>query len=414
MTTKSVILIDFDNLFLTLWQLDRETARRFASDPFRWMAQLAESHLALDRRRWLVARCYLNPSGWVQLPEAGERLYFSRFRPDLVRAGFEVIDCPPMTYTGKNAADIRIVIDALDLLGSPCGYEEFVIGSGDSDFAPLLHRLRAQDRRITIISPGYASPAYTSLADRIIGFEGIESILWPEPEQPTESVAPTDATHDAFAAFIRNRYDESTEPLNLSTLSQEALRVVSGARDSDWFGAGSFTRAVRLLNLPNVRLSQHLLWDEVRHAAPPSSESPVGDGSIPEPVMTLVRLLDLPRLRQEDWQPLFAILARYAAEFSFNLTESTRWSRDMLAEDGISVPRMAVSFVVRGAQFGGAPLDSATPPTAKQIGEAFRDGLIERANAAGIVLDAAAERVISAWFGLSQPAPAPQGNDAAG
>ncbi|MBY0284049.1 MAG: hypothetical protein K2W81_08810 [Sphingomonas sp.] len=75
---------------------------------------------------------------------------------------------------------------------------------------------------------------------------------------------------------------------------------------------------------------------------------------------------------------------------------------------------MAVSFVVRGAQFGGAPLDSATPPTAKQIGEAFRDGLIERANAAGIVLDAAAERVISAWLSLSQPEPAPQSNDAAG
>ena len=203
MTTKSVILIDFDNIFLTIGKLDLELALSFGYEPMRWLSLLAGSHLALDMRRWLVARCYLNPSGWVWSPDgSGERLFFSRFRPGLVRAGFEVIDCPTMTQAGKNAADIRIVIDALELLQSHCGYEEFVIGSGDSDFTPLVQKIRAADRHVTLICPGQSSPAYTSLADRLIDFDAIDALVRPAAmviESDTPAAGDGDAAYQAFA-----------------------------------------------------------------------------------------------------------------------------------------------------------------------------------------------------------------------
>ena len=171
MATKTALLIDFDNVFISLWDLDRNAALQFASDPSDWLQVLANTHLNGEPRRWLVARCYLNPAGFVNAADRSERVYFSRFRPGLVRAGFEVIDCPAVTRQGKNAADIRIVLDVLDLLSHRTRFDEFVLASGDADFMPLLQRIRAEDRRITIMSPSYLASAYTAVADRIVDFD---------------------------------------------------------------------------------------------------------------------------------------------------------------------------------------------------------------------------------------------------
>ena len=117
---RSAFYLDFDNVFGGLHQLDPDAAISFGERPAEWLARLRESHLATSSRRWLVLRCYLNPSGWVPLPGATDgkdRLYLSRFRPYLVRAGFEVIDCPPLTARQKNAADLRMALDINDALG---------------------------------------------------------------------------------------------------------------------------------------------------------------------------------------------------------------------------------------------------------------------------------------------------------
>ncbi|MEV6040750.1 NYN domain-containing protein [Nonomuraea sp. NPDC052116] len=94
-------------------------------------------------------------------------LPFYRYRERFVRAGFEVIDCPPYTAM-KNGADIRIVVDALDTLSADPFCQEFMIASGDSDMTPLLHRLRRADRRTLIIAPPDAAAALTSSADQVL------------------------------------------------------------------------------------------------------------------------------------------------------------------------------------------------------------------------------------------------------
>jgi hypothetical protein len=264
----SVIFVDFDNVFSALWAIDGGLAIRFASDPASWLTGLAEMDLVDGPRRWLVARCYMNPSGSVSAPgEQNDRLWFYRFRADFVKAGFEVLDCPTLTRGAKNAADIRIVIDALDLLGHRIRFGEFVFISGDSDFTPLLYRLRAEDRRTAIVAPGRLSSAYSAVADRVLGFDRIGTLLGntsgelvkaadAEVSEPENHAS---ADEQAFTTLVRRRYDDARAPLNLSSLSSEVVREIPGAKSSDWFGNGTFRKALDQLSLSNVRFAQHHL-----------------------------------------------------------------------------------------------------------------------------------------------------------
>ena len=93
--SRSVLYLDFDNVFSGLLKLDPKLALRFVEEPQVWLDALAAASPDESARRWLVLRCYMNPSGWVPHPNVeGTRLYFSRFRPFFTDAGFEVVDCP--------------------------------------------------------------------------------------------------------------------------------------------------------------------------------------------------------------------------------------------------------------------------------------------------------------------------------
>jgi uncharacterized protein (TIGR00288 family) len=73
--------------------------------------------------------------------------YESAKRP-LHEAAFELIEIPHVSYSGKNSADIRLVVDALDLCYAKSHVDVFVIVSGDSDFSPLVSKLRENDKRV--------------------------------------------------------------------------------------------------------------------------------------------------------------------------------------------------------------------------------------------------------------------------
>jgi ribosomal protein L12E/L44/L45/RPP1/RPP2 len=64
------------------------------------------------------------------------------------QAGFELIEIPHVSQSGKNSADIRMVVDALDLCYTKPHVESFVIISGDSDFSPLVSKLRENNKGV--------------------------------------------------------------------------------------------------------------------------------------------------------------------------------------------------------------------------------------------------------------------------
>jgi len=67
---------------------------------------------------------------------------YKAFKRDLHEAAFELIEIPHIRQSGKNSADIRMVVDALDLCYTKGHVDSFVIVSGDSDFSPLVSKLR--------------------------------------------------------------------------------------------------------------------------------------------------------------------------------------------------------------------------------------------------------------------------------
>lgn len=77
---------------------------------------------------------------------------YKEFKPAMHDAAFELIEIPHTRQSGKNSADIRMVVDALDLCYTKEHINTFVIISGDSDFSPLVSKLRENAR--TVIGVG--------------------------------------------------------------------------------------------------------------------------------------------------------------------------------------------------------------------------------------------------------------------
>jgi uncharacterized protein (TIGR00288 family) len=71
---------------------------------------------------------------------------YKEFKPTMHEAAFELIEIPHIRMSGKNSADIRMVVDALDLCYTKPHVDTFVILSGDSDFSPLVSKLRENDK----------------------------------------------------------------------------------------------------------------------------------------------------------------------------------------------------------------------------------------------------------------------------
>ena len=71
---------------------------------------------------------------------------YKEFKAPMHEAAFELIEIPHVRQSGKNSADIRLVVDALDLCYTKLHVDTFVIISGDSDFSPLVSKLRENNK----------------------------------------------------------------------------------------------------------------------------------------------------------------------------------------------------------------------------------------------------------------------------
>ncbi|HKJ83338.1 MAG TPA: NYN domain-containing protein [Mariprofundaceae bacterium] len=99
---------------------------------------------------------------------------YKEFKAPMHEAAFELIDIPHVRQTGKNSADIRMVVDALDLCYTKAHVDTFVIISGDSDFSPLVSKLRENDK--VVIGVGVknsTSDLLTSNCDEFIYYDDL-------------------------------------------------------------------------------------------------------------------------------------------------------------------------------------------------------------------------------------------------
>jgi uncharacterized protein (TIGR00288 family) len=82
---------------------------------------------------------------------------YKKLKKPLHEAAFELIEIPHISYSGKNSADIRMVVDALDLAYSNEYVDLFVLLTGDSDFSPLVSKLRENNKRVVGIGVKHTS-----------------------------------------------------------------------------------------------------------------------------------------------------------------------------------------------------------------------------------------------------------------
>lgn len=118
----------------------------------------------LEKGKVVFRRAYCD---WTRFREAKNTLH---------EYGVELVDVPPSTRAGKNAADMRLVIDALELCYHRDHIDTFVIASGDSDFCPLAYKLRENDRIVIGLAVKEAtSPFFVKACDEFIYLRPPES-----------------------------------------------------------------------------------------------------------------------------------------------------------------------------------------------------------------------------------------------
>jgi uncharacterized protein (TIGR00288 family) len=103
------------------------------------------------------------------------------FKPAMHEASFELIEIPHLRQSGKNSADIRMVVDALDLCYTKTHVDTFVIISGDSDFSPLVSKLRENDK--TVIGVGVKNSTSDLLIANCDEFIYYDDLVRPRPER---------------------------------------------------------------------------------------------------------------------------------------------------------------------------------------------------------------------------------------
>jgi uncharacterized protein (TIGR00288 family) len=117
---------------------------------------------------------------------------YKEFKKDLHEAAFELIEIPHVRQSGKNSADIRMVVDALDLCYTKKHLDTFVILSGDSDFSPLVSKLRENAK--TVIGVGVKSSSADLFINNCDLFIYYDDLAREELErQRTKSTRKTDS-----------------------------------------------------------------------------------------------------------------------------------------------------------------------------------------------------------------------------
>ena len=170
---------------------------------------------------------------------------YTEFKRAFHQAAIELIDVPQSRYSGKNSADIRMVVDALDLSYQRDHIDTFVLVSGDSDFSPLVSKLREYGRYV--IGMGVKQSSSDLLINNCDEFIFYEDLVRPSTENttlapklnglPRKKAEALRLVVETFEALQR----EGKEVIYGSVIKQTLVRKLPSFNES-YFGYPSFSR----------------------------------------------------------------------------------------------------------------------------------------------------------------------------
>jgi len=161
---------------------------------------------------------------------------YKAFKGPMHEASFELIEIPHVRQSGKNSADIRMVVDALDLCYTKEHVDTFIIISGDSDFSPLVSKLRENNK--TVIGVGVKSSTSDLLianCDEFIFYDDIARRKKPEKKPRKALAKKTPAKKGTKAAPVAPPVDDKKqEAWDLVVETYEALVEERGEGENIW------------------------------------------------------------------------------------------------------------------------------------------------------------------------------------
>lgn len=152
---------------------------------------------------------------------------YKDFKAGMHEAGFELIEIPHTRQSGKNSADIRLVVDALDLCYTKAHVDTFVIISGDSDFSPLVSKLRENNRLVIGVGVKKStSDLLTAASDEFIYYDDLVQgeIQKKQAEKPAK----------AQAEDKKREQDKQQKAIELVLETIEALQTERGEEERLW------------------------------------------------------------------------------------------------------------------------------------------------------------------------------------
>jgi uncharacterized protein (TIGR00288 family) len=158
---------------------------------------------------------------------------YKEFKKPMHEASFELIEIPHVRMSGKNSADIRMVVDALDLCYTKAHVDTFVIVSGDSDFSPLVSKLRENNK--LVIGVGVKSSTSDLLIANCDEFIYYDDLVRKEEQRRGRKKPPAAAATSAAPAATPA---QATKPAGTTKAQRAPTAVAPAADNSDAAGEG--------------------------------------------------------------------------------------------------------------------------------------------------------------------------------
>jgi uncharacterized protein (TIGR00288 family) len=209
------LVIDFDNVALGL---KPATKKKFE-------VRLVMERL-LEKGKIIIKKAYAD---WGRYPE---------YKNELHAAGIEMIEIPKRKISGKNSADIRLAVDAMDLCYAKEHLDTFVILSGDSDFSPLVSKLRENNKEVIGIGMrDSSSKLLTENCDEFIFYEDLAQQSTPDISSlPKNKASVFGLLSSTVRALIRENKDVLYSSMVKDTMKRKQPSFSEGS-----FGYSTFS-----------------------------------------------------------------------------------------------------------------------------------------------------------------------------
>jgi uncharacterized protein (TIGR00288 family) len=159
---------------------------------------------------------------------------YKEFKPAMHEASFELIEVPHVRQSGKNSADIRMVVDALDLCYTKEHLDTFVLLSGDSDFSPLVSKLRENNKIVIGVGvKNSTSDLLIANCDEFIYYDDLVRRQPARKREPGPEAAHRLARSPAAKA-AKPVKDKKQEAFDLIAETYEALVEERGEGEKIW------------------------------------------------------------------------------------------------------------------------------------------------------------------------------------